>query len=293
MSGDFMNKLLSSKFYSILIITIIYVVASGIGFYVFYHLPYSSYINLFIADVVATIFVYLYSVVFHNSSVYDPYWSVQPMVIVLGSLFGVKLSISAILVTIVILLWGIRLTLNWAYTFPNLMKQDWRYTKYKNETGIWYQPINFLGIHLMPTLLVYLAVLPAIETIHSQSFTFISLIGFLLSLCAIMIQGLSDYQMHQYRKKNLHGLFRDGLWKYSRHPNYLGEILMWWGVAIQAFCLTGKFWVFIGAICIHLLFLTVSIPLADKRQSKKDGYDIYRKETRSLLPFPKFFKKYD
>ena len=282
-----MKKVLNSKSLSLLIITIIYVIATIPTIIIYNKLPYSTYINLLIADIIATVIVYIFSVIFNNSSIYDPYWSVQPIVILLGYIIGKKLNVSGILVLIAILSWGIRLTINWIYTFPNLTKQDWRYTKYKEETGVFYQPINFLGIHLMPTIIVYLVTIPALEIIDSNSFNPVSIIGLILSICAVILQGTADYQMHKYRKKNMHGLFREGLWKYSRHPNYLGEILMWWGVAIEAFCLISKLWVFIGAIAVTILFLTVSIPLADKRQSKKEGYKKYHKETRSLIPLPK------
>ena len=62
------------------------------------------------------------------------------------------------------------ITLNWAYTFSNLTKQDWRYTKYKNEIGKLYQIVNLFGIHMMPTLLVFLATIPVIEIIDSNIF---------------------------------------------------------------------------------------------------------------------------
>lgn len=63
---------------------------------------------------------------------------------------------------------------------------------------------------------------------------------------------------------------------------------MWYGVAIQAISLNSKLWTLSGAILITILFITISIPLAEKRQSKKAGYDKYKRETRKLLPIPKF-----
>jgi steroid 5-alpha reductase family enzyme len=95
-------------------------------------------------------------------------------------------------------------------------------------------------------------------------------------------------QMQKYRKSGQHGLIRTGLWKHARHPNYLGEILMWWGVAIQAISVMPDHWWFAaGALANTILFLTVSIPMADKRQSEKPGYAEYKAHTRSLLPIPK------
>lgn len=83
------------------------------------------------------------------------------------------------------------------------------------------------------------------------------------------------------------GFIRDGLWKYSRHPNYLGEILMWWGVALAVLWAAPEQWYLCaGAAANTVLFLAVSIPMADKRQSAKPGFAQYKKETRALLPLP-------
>jgi len=91
--------------------------------------------------------------------------------------------------------------------------------------------------------------------------------------------------MHKYRKNRTTPFIRNGLWKHSRHPNYLGEILMWWGVG--AFCVVNmpSCWYFIiGAILNNLLFLLVSVPMADGRQSRKEGFEQYKKETRMFFP---------
>ncbi|MBQ3235199.1 MAG: DUF1295 domain-containing protein [Clostridia bacterium] len=80
-----------------------------------------------------------------------------------------------------------------------------------------------------------------------------------------------------------------GLWKHSRHPNYLGEILFWWGIAFaSAFATKFNLLFLIGALINNLMFLFISIPLADGRQSKKEGFIEYKKSTRALIPIKKF-----
>ena len=102
------------------------------------------------------------------------------------------------------------------------------------------------------------------------------------------MQGIADIQMHKYRKNRNSAFIRVGLWKHSRHPNYLGEILMWWGVALAVVCAAPNAWYLIaGAIANTVLFFSVSIPMADKRQSRKDGFAEYKKQTRMLLPIKK------
>ena len=285
-----MDSVKNSKSKSILVITVIYILAAALGVAVYMALPFMFWIRLLIADVAATIFVFIFSVIFKNASVYDPYWSIQPIVIVAG--FALTTNIAApatVLILISIFYWGIRLTGNWAYVFGGLKHQDWRYTKYEKETGRLYPLINFLGIHLMPTLIVYLTILPAVYVTRYELRANIgSYIGAAVCIGATTLQLVADTQMQKYRKSGQHGLIRTGLWKYARHPNYLGEILMWWGIAIQALSVMPHHWWFVaGALTNTLLFFTVSIPLADKRQSAKPGYAEYKASTRSLLPIPK------
>ncbi len=284
-----MRKLRSNKIISLIIIFIIYIISIIGGVITYNNLDYNIYLNIFIADIVSTIIIFLFSCIFDNASIYDPYWSVQPIVIVCLYMIGKSISISSLLLLIVILLWGIRLTINWIYTFDNLNWEDWRYRHYKETTGGFYPFVNLFGIHLVPTILVYFGIIPSILIIDNNIFNIFSVIGFIVSLIAIIIQTISDIEMHKFRK-NHHGLIRTGLWKYSRHPNYLGEILMWWGVGIQGFAISHKLYVFIGAILINLLFLFISIPLADGKQSTKKGFIEYKKSTRMLLPIPVKFK---
>lgn len=284
-----MDKIRSSKPLSILIITVIYIAASCLGIWLYFLLPFAFWLNLLIADAVATLFVFSFSVVFKNASVYDPYWSVQPIVILVCFAWHYQLTSATILLLIPVIYWGIRLTGNWAYVFGGLGHQDWRYTKLKNENGKLYPFINLTGIHMMPTLIVYMCTLPAVFVAREEfSANIGSYTGMAVCIGAATLQLVADTQMHKYRASGEHGLIRTGLWKYARHPNYLGEITMWWGVAIQAVSvMPDRWWLIAGAVANTALFFTVSIPLADKRQSAKPGYAEYKKSTRSLLPIPK------
>ena len=284
-----MDSIKNSKSKSILVITVIYVLTAALGVAVYMALPFLFWIRLLIADVAATIFVFVFSVIFKNASVYDPYWSVQPIVIIAGYALTSNITPATLLLIISIVYWGIRLTGNWAYVFGGLNHQDWRYTKFENETGRLYPFINFTGIHMVPTLIVYLTTLPAVFVIRQELRANIgSFIGMVVCVGAATLQLVADTQMQKYRKSGQRGLIRTGLWKYARHPNYLGEILMWWGIAIQAVSvMPDHWWLVAGAVANTILFFSVSIPLADKRQSAKPGYAEYKADTRSLLPIPR------
>ena len=279
-----------SRTASFAIIVAIYVLSAILGIIVYKNLDLAFYINLLIADVAATAFVFLFSVILKNASVYDPYWSVQPIVILLAFATGSKLTPLKLALLLAVLLWGVRLTANWGYTFKSLRHEDWRYELLRERTGPFYPIVNFVGIHMVPTLVVYLCILPAVAVmLGNAKENFISYLALALSVGAVALQGFADVQMHAFRKSGKGGFIREGLWKNCRHPNYLGEILMWWGIGISAVAALGVNYLFllIGAVANTALFLFVSIPLADGKQSKKVGYAEYRAQTRALLPIPK------
>lgn len=275
---------------SFIFVFLVYVVAIAVGVVTYNVLNVSSvYLKLLIADVVATVVTFIFSVIVKNASVYDPYWSVQPIVIAVAFAFSTTVNIFNALMLIAVCFWGIRLTANWAYTFHGLEHQDWRYTMLKKNTGKFYPVVNFLGIHLFPTLVVYACVLPIVHSFNNAyTLNVGSCIFFAVSILAVILQFVSDKEMQEYRKTRPTPFIKCGLWKYSRHPNYLGEILMWWGIAGMLFCVNPSAWYLCGGAMINtLMFLFISIPMADKRQAKKQGFKSYKKHTRMLLPIKK------
>lgn len=275
-----------------LIVFFVYVAAGAIAL-IFHHvLSLPFWLDILIADIVATVVVFCFSTVFTNSSVYDPYWSVQPIVIVvMYAIAEQKLTLTMILPLVAVLVWGVRLTANWAYSFRGIEAkyEDWRYQELREKTGKWFLLVNFFGIHLVPTLIVYACVLPVVYTFeYAPAFSAWSAVFFALSILAILLECVADCTLHKFKKEGGTGFLRKGLWKYCRHPNYLGEILMWWGIALAAVCVMPRFaWLIVGAVANTVLFLAVSIPMADRHQSRKEGFELYKKNTWSLCPLPK------
>lgn len=284
-----MTRLKKNRIASFIVVTLVYLFATAVGVTVYRALALDWWLCLLIADVAATVVTFVFSVVFQNASVYDPYWSVQPPVILLAFALGKGITAFGVLLIAVVSFWAIRLTANWAYTFKNLFHQDWRYTMLKEKTGLFYPLINFVGIHMVPTLVVYACVLPAVYALREGlEANAASILLLAVSLGAAVMQGIADIQMHRFRKKRDSAFIRCGLWKYSRHPNYLGEILMWWGVGLSVVCAApNAWWLAVGALANTVLFLAVSIPMADGRQSRKPGFDQYKRQTRMLLPIKK------
>ena len=274
-----------------IIIAVIYAAAVLIGITVFMALP-DLYIfwRILFGDIAATVFVYIAGVVLKNASVYDPYWSAAPIVIYTGvAFFFSSADLGALLLLIAVWYWGGRLTGNWAFTFKNLATQDWRYDGFKEKYPRAFQAISFFGINLFPTIVVYLCLLPGVVFIKDSKCNILTFAGFAICVFAATLQLIADMQMHRFRRRNAGRrlLIREGLWKHSRHPNYLGEILMWWGVYIIMLSSAPHMWgLIIGALVNTLMFLFVSIPMADNRnRTERPGFDEYAGETNSLLPF--------
>ena len=250
-------------------------------------------IALLIADITATVIIWGFGLGFKNSSFYDPYWSLIPWLMVLAVMIRFdKWSLNNILFLAIFGIWSWRLTINWAYTCESIKTQDWRYTMYKqqNNTFMWHV-INFFGINLMPTLLVFAALIPAIVTVlintTPNGFSFV---GAAIILLGTVLEFFADIQMHSFRKSNRdkNRVQDTGLWKYSRHPNYLGEISVWIGVFV--FMLSAdisKWYLITGALLMLGLFYFISIPMMEKRQkSKRPDYKLYQQTTSKLLLLP-------
>ena len=274
---------------SFLQIGIIYLIATALGILVFRLLrnEMSELGALFLADVMATIVVWGFGLVHKNVSVYDPYWSVAPPVMFTAWAFYKSVfTLPVILLLIAVWYWGIRLTGNWAYTFKGLAHEDWRYTRYRETLSPFlFHITNFFGLNMMPTVLVFAAMLPGFGLFEGNpSANLITWLGFVICLSAATLQLVADTQIHRFREEHPGQYCNVGFWKHGRHPNYLGEISMWWGVWVMYASLYGIDWLLLAPVAMTALFLFISIPMMERRQlQNKPGYAEYREKTRMLI----------
>lgn len=271
------------------IILLIYLLAFAIGFLCCYQFK-NTMLKFFVFDVAATIVTFVFSVIFKNSSVYDAYWSLTPMIMSVW-LFAETDSFSALQIIFLVAfnIWSVRLTVNWITVFTDFSYEDWRYKKFRDETHRLLWPIvNFWGIHMMPTLVVFAGMLPMFEIVNGKIGN-ASCIGIAVMLIGVSFEFFADRQMHAFLRENkTKTTCRNGLWKHSRHPNYLGEISFWLGVFLAMIpYATDKWYYVIGFVSVAVLFNVVSIPLMEKRQlSRRPDYAEYKKETSRLLLLP-------
>jgi len=251
-----------------------------------------------VADVVATLVIFAFSVALRNSSMYDPYWSVAPIIIAaywaIDGMATETLTARQWLACGLVTAWGLRLTDNCLWRWRSMRHEDWRYVDLQKQHGRRYWLVSFAGIHMMPTILVFVACLPLYPALTEtgRSLNGFDALALLVAGTAIVLETIADQQLERFLASNteLGRILATGLWAYTRHPNYLGEVMFWWGLYALALAVSpGYWWTGIGALAITLLFLFVSIPLLDNRSlARRPGYAEHMQRVPGLLPrFPR------
>jgi steroid 5-alpha reductase family enzyme/predicted DCC family thiol-disulfide oxidoreductase YuxK len=194
----------------------------------------------------------------------------------------------SILINCLITVWSIRLTTH-IYLRNRNRKEDFRY---QNMRKSWGQAVNlriFFQVFLLQGLILYVVALPVLW-IHAHPQEIMASILWLplsIWLFGFVCEALSDYQLYQFQKdpQNRGKLFTKGLWSYSRHPNYLGEILQWWAIWMVALPLPWGWLLIISPLLLTFLIIKVSgvAPLEEKLKSNPD-FANYAKKTPKLIP---------
>jgi len=243
------------------------------------------------ADLAATALIFIFSMLLNNSSVYDPYWSIVPPFIIWYWMENNDKahSLPLQLLLAVSILWCLRLTLNWARGWKGLQHEDWRYVEFRDRFGPWYWPVSFGGIHLFPTLIVFLGLLPVWYRIQlgGEHVSLLNIAGLGLSLGGTFLELIADEQLRKHRKANeSKSPLTSGIWKYSRHPNYLGEIMFWLGLWVFGLDTgEGYVWTIISPLAMTAMFVFVSVPWMEKKVlATRPAYHDYVREVPRLLP---------
>jgi steroid 5-alpha reductase family enzyme len=249
------------------------------------------------ADFAATLVVFAFSVAFGNSSFYDPYWSVAPVAIglyfALAGEPGAAVGGRQVVTLACVALWGARLTWNWARGWQGLGHEDWRYVDMRAQSGRLYWPVSFLAIHLFPTVVVFLGCLPLWPALAAggRPLGALDALGAALCLGGTALELVADGQLRRFRLAGPppEAILESGLWAWSRHPNYLGEILFWLGLAVLGLAAAGFApWAWLGAAAIVVMFRFASLPMIEKRMlARRPGYAERQRRVSLLVPWPR------
>ena len=275
---------------------IICILIYAVSFYLSYLLLSESishiWMKITLWHIYATLFIYVGSVILKNSSLYDPFWSVAPVPIVIYlAIISDNSMLLKILVTFPIIFWATRLTRNWLISWKGFEHEDFRYIDLKNTNIYKAEFNNFFGIHLFPTLIVNICLYPLVfiflNPIEVTPFLYFASI---FTFMAVVLETVSDEQMRQFRNNpnNKGKTMKYKLWKYSRHPNYLGEICFWFGIYFMGLSSNlAPIWIIICPLSMLALFIFASCPMMDERSLKnRKDYKEYMEKTSQLLLLP-------
>jgi steroid 5-alpha reductase family enzyme len=280
---------------SLALVTLAYVVAVAVaaGWLVWGVHTGRLWLDTLIADVLATLVVFVFSRAFGNSSFYDAYWSVVPPVMLFywWSQSGVH-QLRCWLISLVVVLWAIRLTANWLYSFPGLHHEDWRYPMFRERAGRWEFIVDLATIHLIPTLIVFAGMLPAYVAVTrpGADIGWLTALATVVGLAAVALELAADVQMHRFVATKAAGEAMDrGLWAWSRHPNYFGEFSFWVSLALFGIAAApaDAWWLSLGALGMLGMFLGGSIPMMETRSlERRPGYQAVIDRVSRFVPWP-------
>lgn len=262
------------------------------------------------ADVAATLAIFGFSVAYRNSSFYDVYWSVAPLLIALYFVLrpeitgdaalrqwigleggaGAGMHLRQALVLTLVAVWGCRLTWNWFRGWDGLAHEDWRYVDLQKRFGSVYWLVSFSGIHMAPTLWVFLGCLALYPALSAPSSGLGWLDGLALAITAgaIWLESRADIELVRYRAEAhpVDDFLRSGVWAWCRHPNYLGEMGFWWGLYLFGLAANpGWAWTIVGPLAITLMFRFVSLPMIEDRMlERRPAYREHIEQSSLVLP---------
>ena len=231
------------------------------------------------------------SYVAKRNDVADVAWGLGFILMVWTSWYlGHTESLRSVLVGVLVSIWGIRLA--WHIHARNKGKgEDYRYLAWRKEWGRWFYLRSYLQVYLLQGFFLFLISLPlfVINAKDGGALGLLDLLGVLVWLTGFAFEAVGDAQLSHFIKntENKGKLMQSGLWAYTRHPNYFGEVTLWWGIGIIALSVPHGQWGLVGPMVITYLILKVSgIPLLEKKMEQHPDFPEYKGRVSLFIPSP-------
>jgi steroid 5-alpha reductase family enzyme len=232
---------------------------------------------------------FVFSLLKKRNDVADVAWGLGFVLLAWSSLvLEQAFSIRSLLIVIMVTIWGSRLA--WHIHRRNKGKaEDFRYLAWRKEWGKWFYLRSYFQVYFLQGVLLFCVVMPVlvINSQPVQSLGFIELMGFAIWAIGFWFESTGDAELARFLKDpaNKGKLMQSGLWQYTRHPNYFGEVTQWWGIWVIAMAAPFGILGVIGPLTITFLILKVSgIPLLEKKMAEHPDFAQYKKRVSVFFP---------
>jgi len=249
----------------------------------------NTYLVLAIVLFVYMTLWFVISIFKKRNDIADIAWGLGFVLIAWSSfLFGSQ-DLKGVLVNVLVTVWGLRLALH-IYKRNRNKPEDSRYVEWRNQWKNFYLR-SYLQVFLLQGLFLFMIVQPVILVNLSEksSFGALEILGILVWFIGLFFEAVADHQLKVFISdpSNKGQVMDRGLWKFSRHPNYFGEVVMWWGLFLVALPSANGLLTIIGPITITFLILFVSgVPLLEKKYAGRPNYEEYKRKTSMFIPLP-------
>jgi len=237
---------------------------------------------------------FVISLILKRNDVADLAWGIGFVLIAMTLLISSPEGYDVLaIVTVLTLIWGTRLAL---HILKRLLTrgEDPRYLEWRNSWGKYFVIRSYLQVFFLQGCIMFLISFSSIIASLNRGASVYSplvFIGVIIWLLGFVIESISDKQLAKFlrNKDNRGHVMQSGLWKYSRHPNYFGEVAQWWGIFVVVCTMQYGLVAIISPLTITLMILFVSgIPLLEKKYADRPEFQDYKKRTSVFIPwFPK------
>jgi steroid 5-alpha reductase family enzyme len=198
-----------------------------------------------------------------------------------------------LLVLGLVTVWGVRLAVHIFLRKLGEDGEDPRYRKWREEWGDTFLWRSFLQIFMLQGAVVYVVALPVLLVVNRPGGALgpLDLLGVVVWLLGFLFEAAGDWQLLRFKRNpaNKGHLIQRGLWRYTRHPNYFGEAVLWWGVFLVALGAPAGLLAIVSPLTIDYLLLKVSgIPMLEARYEGHPEFAAYKQRTNAFFPwFPR------
>ncbi|MEQ8926130.1 MAG: DUF1295 domain-containing protein [Fulvivirga sp.] len=233
---------------------------------------------------------FIISLVLKRNDIADVSWGLGFILVSGYLLLSSDSSKALIICSGLVILWALRISIYIAIR-NSKKSEDFRYKQWREEWGSTFLWRSFLQIYVLQMLILLIISTPLILLALNQvsvNFNLLTWLFILIWTIGFLWQSVADYQLYTFKRKNKGKVMKYGLWKYSRHPNYFGEMVMWWSIFLLAWNFGAPIYAVVSPLLItYLLFNVSGVPMLEKKYQENEEYQAYVDSTPAI--FPKLF----